>query len=206
MKTARTLIEAVQLGNLKHLQVTIDAVTKGVKLPAHRVRAVSDGLPQSGLTALHVACKIYSVTTDPVQAFKYNSMIKILLTAGAEPYAECLVEGAKLTPMELAGRNRPPALVEHIQVRRTHEHGQGKGRDSSLSARAARAGLNEKAFETLSGGYGCIYAVGGHSTYRDANTSELASDLEGLRAFGFLEKGEWSKRQNKINENRSCKS
>jgi hypothetical protein len=178
MKTAKTLIEAVQLGDLKHLQATVDAITKEAKLPVERVRAVSDGLPQSGLAALHVASKLYSVTTDPVEAAKYNSMIIILLKAGADPYAECLVCGTKRTPMELAGRNRPPALVEHIQERRAQASGSGRGRDSELVRRAARAGVSTRDFRKLSSGYGFIYAVGGHSSRGDVS-EELEGELKG---------------------------
>jgi hypothetical protein len=187
VNTANTLIEAVQLGNPSHVKVTIEFVTRKATLPVERVRAVSDGIPESGLTALHVASKLYSVCKDKAQADKYNSMINMLLEAGAEPFAECLVGGVKCTPMELAGRNRPPALVAHIQERRAQASGSGRGRDAELVRRAARAGLSTRDFRKLSGGYGFIYAVGGHSSRGDLS-EELEGELKGT-IYAIADKG-----------------
>lgn len=184
MKSAQTLIEAVQLGDTNHLAKTIEFLTKHATLSVDRRRTVSSALPQTGLTALHVAAKYYAIATNDGQRAVYNEMIKMLLNAGAEPFAECLFGTEKLTPMQVAGGKRPPALVDHISELADRDGGHDKQRNTPTT-HSSRQGMDPRQRAALSSGYGFYYAVGGHSTPRNDST-EIATEIEKLRTYEFL--------------------
>jgi hypothetical protein len=152
MNTAKTLIEAVQLGSPKHLKNTIKHVTRDMRVHADIYKALSSGLRETGLTALHVAAKLYSIETNRERAEKYNAMCRILLESGAEPYSMCRIGGETFTALQVAGRNAPPALIAHIRtLAERYELG------DDLAARARRANMKISTLKSALRGYGSIY-------------------------------------------------
>ena len=202
MKSAQTLIEAVQLGDTNHLAKTIEFLTKSAILPVERKRVLSSALPQTGLTALHVAAKYYALAATDGQRAVYNEMIKMLLIAGAEPFAECLFGSEKLTPMQVAGGKRPPALIDHISELADRDGGQDKQRNTPTT-HSSRQGMDPRQRAAMSGGYGFYYAVGGHSTPRNDST-EIATEIEKLRTYEFLGSEGFEKMQRRHKRNKEA--
>lgn len=118
MNSARTLIDAIQSCSTCNLRRAI----------AQFKDQVNDELPDLGVTALHVAAKAYATHThDRVLSGVFNLMVRMLLGAGASPFAEvgttykarllgtAKVQGVDsrgLTVAEVCEGKMPPALKE----------------------------------------------------------------------------------------------
>ncbi len=87
LQTTESLISAIQAEDVEAFRTLVQGITTaGLAAGAYPGLWLNGQLPGSGITALHVAARLYSINyKDPVRSAKFNEMVEILLTNGASP-------------------------------------------------------------------------------------------------------------------------
>ncbi|WP_157173531.1 hypothetical protein [Stenotrophomonas maltophilia] len=87
LQTTESLISAIQAEDVEGFRTLVhDTVAAGLAAGAYPGLWLNGQLPGSGISALHVAARLYSTNyKDPVRSKKFNEMVEILLTNGASP-------------------------------------------------------------------------------------------------------------------------
>lgn len=87
LQTTEKLISAIQVEDVDAFRALVQSITAaGLAAGAYPGLWLNGQLPGSGISALHVAARLYSINfKDPVRSEKFNEMVQILLTNGASP-------------------------------------------------------------------------------------------------------------------------
>ncbi|WP_143048207.1 MULTISPECIES: hypothetical protein [Stenotrophomonas] len=87
LQTTESLISAIQAEDVAAFRTLVQSITTaGLAAGAYPGLWLNGQLPGSGITALHVAARLYSINyKDPVRSKKFNEMVEILLSNGASP-------------------------------------------------------------------------------------------------------------------------
>lgn len=117
------LIEAVQSGDPKNVQHVLSNFKRVKRYnnfnQAWLYAKVNEGLEGSKLTALHVACKCFSLAKTPEAQRNYNTIIEKLLAFGANPYAFSYMGHGRssqdaLTPIMACDGKMPKSLLDAL--------------------------------------------------------------------------------------------
>lgn len=86
-QTTERLIQAIQAEDVEAFRTLVQGITTaGLAAGAYPGLWLNGQLSGTGITALHVAAKLYSINhKDPVLSKNFNEMVEILLTNGASP-------------------------------------------------------------------------------------------------------------------------
>lgn len=87
LQTTEKLIREIQAEDVEVFRTLVhDTIAAGLAAGAYPRLWLNGQLPGSGITALHVAARLYSINyKDPVRSKKFNEMVEILLSNGASP-------------------------------------------------------------------------------------------------------------------------
>ncbi|WP_165710293.1 hypothetical protein [Stenotrophomonas maltophilia] len=87
LQTTESLISAIQAEDIEAFRTLVQGITTaGLAAGAYPGLWFNGQLPGCGITALHVAARLYSINyKDPVRSEKFNEMVEILLSNGASP-------------------------------------------------------------------------------------------------------------------------
>ncbi|HGM5526072.1 TPA: hypothetical protein ACKP1A_000587 [Stenotrophomonas maltophilia] len=128
-QTTEKLISAIQAEDVEAFRTLVQNITAaGLAAGAYPGLWLNGQLPGSGISALHVAARLYSINhRDSVRSEKFNTMVEILLANGASPsvamgktYRKGTLGPNRIivnddpgkTVAEVCDKNFPPALLE----------------------------------------------------------------------------------------------
>lgn len=128
-QTTEKLISAIQAEDVEAFRTLVQNITAaGLAAGAYPGLWLNGQLPGSGISALHVAARLYSLNyRDSVRSERFNGMVEILLTNGASPtlgmgktYRKGTLGPNRIivtnnpgkTVAEVCDKKFPPALVE----------------------------------------------------------------------------------------------
>lgn len=114
------LIQAVQSNDLNQVKQAVEIIRSNTKDRFSFTQALNQGLPENGITVMHVACKMFALANDK-QA--QEDIIAFLIEQGAHPYSQAYIGSSKrqedsITPMQCCERGQlPKALHDYLKVR-----------------------------------------------------------------------------------------
>lgn len=130
-----SLIGAVQSGNLSQVVSLLDTIKANASHSKEKTylvaKEVNQGLVESNITAIHVACKMYSLSFGQTKA-SLNLMIEALLQAGADPYALAFMTKSRyqedgITPLMCCNYDIPQSLQAFLDIRNKPDKDQSLG-------------------------------------------------------------------------------
>ena len=154
---AQTLIEAVQAGSPTGLMTKVFRIQAQQENGAGRVTAISAGLPLTGITALHVACRLYSLATTPAERENREAIVQILIERGAFLTVEATIHGRKQTPLDVCEGNAPQILIDAIKQNYKRLNSETKHFSATIHQKSLRTGIDEDELEKMSSGYAFYY-------------------------------------------------
>lgn len=159
-QTTEKLISAIQEEDVEAFRTLVQNITAaGRAAGAYPGLWLNGQLPGTGISALHVAARLYSLNhRDAVRSEKFNAMVEILLTNGASPalamgktYRKGTLGPNRIivtsnpgkTVAEVCDKKFPPALVEwfaalRCDVRISRDHNIFAARVESTSLEKPR--------------------------------------------------------------------
>lgn len=171
-QTTEKLISAIQAEDVEAFRTLVQNITAaGLAAGAYPGLWLNGQLPGTGISALHVAARLYSLNDrDSVRSEKFNAMVEILLTNGASPtfgmgktYRKGTLGPNRIivtkdpgkTVAEVCDKKFPPALVEwfaalkcDVRINRDYQaYAPQAGSYLDKCLFASRAGLRQKKYK-----------------------------------------------------------
>jgi hypothetical protein len=146
------LITAIQTGNPDRVRVVLKKMSKTLNRGYVAIE-LNKGLPRTGLTPLHVACRLYKMAQDDVCA-AYDQIIMALLVRGACTGIMATIGTESITPIDTCKDRMPPSLLRVVRQRAEDTRGYNDNQNAkSIEERAAKAGIGHAKYLSLSRGY-----------------------------------------------------
>ena len=142
------LITAVQSSDLEQVKHVVQTIKANTKDRFSFLQAINEGLKDNGITALHVACKMFALSPwHPA----HERIISYLLEQGVHPYTLAFFGNSRreqdgLTPIMCCDGKLPQALKDYLSTR------QPKSKQASgecIPYGWALAGINMEGFTEI---------------------------------------------------------
>lgn len=151
---AITIINAIQTGrisSLKQCLAEIDKTLPSVGKAGVWCQIINQGLPQTNITPLHVACKGYDHLRRQDGQKSFEMMIALLLERGAEPGIQGKVNSQTFNAIEACGTSIPDCLRKWLSDSADNYEGY-RFTNGTLTAMAQRCGHTYLCIRELSSG------------------------------------------------------
>lgn len=159
VKGTLALIDAVQSGCATAVQTAVYKLQMGYVSPVEKRLAISQGLPQDAMTALHAASLLYSLATTDTERETYNTIVNVLVNAGALVCSEAVIHGQKVTPLDVCGGRAPEALMSAVKAQALKDKTWIKHFSATRADACRRSGLTEEDYIDVSRGYASLYVI-----------------------------------------------